>query len=151
MALINFVRTNLATCQNCTYKLSNLPNLYALWNFWQLSILYVQIWHLAKFVRVQILKLPKLTINFNAQPNFGNFQICTRTILARCQICTYKFWHVAKFVRTNFGVAKIRTGFKICSKFWQLQNLYHIFGTLPNLYTYIFGNLPKMYASSKTL
>ena len=45
-------------------------------------------------------------------------------ILATSKFVRVHFWHVAKFVRTNFGVAKIRTGFKICSKFWQLQNLY---------------------------
>ena len=62
-------------------------------------------------------------------------------ILATSKFVRVQFWHVAKFVRTNFGVAKIRTGFKICNKFWQLQNLY----------TYNFGNVPKMYVSLMTL
>ena len=48
-------------------------------------------------------------------------------ILATSKFVRVQFWHVAKFVRTNFGVAKIRTGFKISSKFWQLQNLYAYF------------------------
>ena len=68
----NFVRTNLAGCLFCTYKIGKLPNLYAnkyeffnnftkrtnlascqicTYKLGWLPILYVQNWQVAKFVR----------------------------------------------------------------------------------------------------